>query len=53
MSKMKELEDLTKKRKLKDDFLEPKSIQNKRNFGGKGKTEPLLGNKRIAQKEVY
>ena len=53
MSKMKELEDLTKKRKLKDDFLEPKSILNKRNFGGKGKTEPLLGNKRIAQKEVY
>jgi hypothetical protein len=45
MSRMKELEDLKKKHKLKDDFLEPKQ-SIKRNYGAKGKSEPLLGSKK-------
>lgn len=42
---MKELEDLKKKHKLKDDFLEPKQTI-KRNYGAKGKSEPLLGSQK-------
>ena len=49
MNKMKELEDMKKKHKLKDDFLQPKPL-TKRNYGAKGKSEPLLGNK-SSQKE--
>lgn len=41
---MKELDDLKKKHKLKDDFLEPKQ-SIKKNYGAKGKSEPLLGSK--------
>jgi hypothetical protein len=42
MSRMKELEDLKKKHKLKDDFLEPKSVKK---YGMNGKSEPLLSKK--------
>ena len=45
---MKELDDLKKKHKLKDDFLIPKPAQNKNKYGGRGKAEPLLGAKNAA-----
>ena len=50
---MKDMEDLKKKHKLKDDFLTPKPSQYKNKYGVRGKSEPLLGVKNVQIVEVF